>query len=207
LRPEEVFLPGLAAPWVVWKAVSILLAVLWLVFFTNAFNFIDGLDGLASGQAVIAGLGLCLLPLAANISTLPLMTRHQYSLAAILAAGCAGAALGFWRYNRWPARIFLGEAGSSLLGFFLGLSGLLFLGRAPSAWLPMAVFVILGWPLLDAGTAIIRRLKRGEPISKADHGHLHHRLLDRGFTNSAAAAFIHSVAVLLAAAGLVLAWL
>jgi len=192
---------------VIWPAAGLALGILWLVSMTNAFNFIDGLDGLASGEAVICGLGLSLAAVAACHETLPLASRYQCQMAAVLAASAAGAGLGFWRFNRWPARIFLGEAGSSLLGFSLAAAGLLLAGVATRRGAPLAVLAILGWPILDTGLAVIRRLRQGHPVSKADHGHLHHRLVDMGFTHSGAAAFIHFITLILATAGWALVWL
>jgi UDP-GlcNAc:undecaprenyl-phosphate GlcNAc-1-phosphate transferase len=173
---------------------------------TNAFNFIDGLDGLAVGQAVIAGVGLALAAglLAAHQGDLA--GRLHVSLALPLAGAVAGVGLGFWRYNRAPAKIFLGDAGSTLLGFTLAVAALTAAGRGGTPLAPLVPLFCLAWPLTDATLAVVRRLRRHEPISKADHRHLHHRLLEQGFTPGAAVALIRSVSILLTLLGLVVAW-
>lgn len=205
LRFEFVRLPG-GAVWAIWPTVGVLGAALWLTFFTNAFNFMDGLDGLAAGQAVIAGAGLSLAALLLAAGQDP-GVRGQAMLAAVLAAAASGAALGFWRYNRAPATIFLGDAGSTLLGFTLALAALVAVARAPRGTAPLVPLLVLGWPLADTLLAVGRRLRRGEPISRADHAHLHHRLLQEGFTPGAAVALILTAAGVLAAFGLAVAWL
>jgi UDP-GlcNAc:undecaprenyl-phosphate GlcNAc-1-phosphate transferase len=194
-------------PWVIWPWLGSVLSVLWLTFMTNAFNFIDGLDGLAVGQAAITGAATALAAvlLAAHHSDLA-STIHTLG-AAPLAGAAAGAALGFWRYNRAPAKIFLGDAGSTLLGFTLALALLAAAGRTPTPWALGVPVCLLAWPLADASLAVVRRWRRHEPISKADHRHLHHRLLDHGFSPGAAVALIRAVALAGALAALVLAWL
>ncbi|NTV53228.1 MAG: undecaprenyl/decaprenyl-phosphate alpha-N-acetylglucosaminyl 1-phosphate transferase [Candidatus Firestonebacteria bacterium] len=190
----------------VWPYVGALVSIVWITFMTNAFNFVDGLDGLAVGQALIAGVGLALAAglLAAHQGDLA--GRMQVSLAAPLAGAVAGAGLGFWRYNRAPAKIFLGDAGSTLLGFTLAVSALAAAGRGGTPLAPVVPLLCLAWPLADATLAVIRRWRRHEPISKADHRHLHHRLLEQDFTPGAAVAFIRTVSIVLTLLGLAAAW-
>lgn len=204
-RIESVNVPG-GPTWALWPVVGGLAAVLWLTFLTNAFNFMDGLDGLASGQAVIAGAGLSLAALLLAAGQGP-EVRGQAELAAVLAAAASGAALGFWRYNRAPATIFLGDAGSTLLGFTLALAALIAVARAPRSAAPLVPLLVLGWPIVDTLLAVGRRMRRREPVSKADQAHLHHRLLQQGFTPGAAVALILTAAGVLAAFGLAVAWL
>ena len=190
----------------VWPWLGILLSIGWITFMTNAFNFIDGVDGLAVGQAVIAGVGLALAAALLAVHQGDLAGRMHVSLAMPLAGAVAGVGLGFWRYNRAPAKIFLGDAGSTLLGFTLAVAALIAAGRGGTPLAPLVPLLCLAWPLADATLAVIRRLRRHEPISKADHRHLHHRLLDQGFTPGAAVAFIRTVSILLTLLGLVAAW-
>ncbi len=204
---ESVSIPFTGRVCLIWMGVGSLLAVFWLTFMMNAFNFIDGLDGLASGQAVIAGLGLSLGAWLLGGHSMELITRHQCGMASLLAAASAGAGLGFWRYNRWPAKIFLGDAGSTLLGFSLSLSVLMATGRATTAGVFLFPLLVLGWPIMDALLAMLRRMRRGVPISKPDYGHLHHRLLHSGFTKTSAVALVHILTAILVLAGLVMAWL
>ncbi len=177
-------------------------AVLWLTFMINAFNFIDGLDGLAPGQAVISGLALSLGAVWLAGSGRDLAAGHQLALASVLAASAAGAGLGFWRYNRPPAKIFLGDAGSTLLGFTLALAALAACGRATRPAAPLLPLLALAWPIADALAAVFRRWQRGEPVSRPDHRHLHHRLLDHGFSGRAALALVLGLGAVLAVLGL-----
>jgi UDP-GlcNAc:undecaprenyl-phosphate GlcNAc-1-phosphate transferase len=192
--------------WQVWPWLGVLVSIGWITFMTNAFNFIDGLDGLAVGQAIIAGVGLALAAglLAAHQGDLA--GRLHVGLAGPMAGAAAGAALGFWRYNRAPAKIFLGDAGSTLLGFTLAVAALTAAGRGGTPLAPLVPLLCLAWPLADAVLAVVRRWRRHEPISKADHRHLHHRLLEQGYTPGAAVALIRSVSILLTLLGLVAAW-
>jgi UDP-GlcNAc:undecaprenyl-phosphate/decaprenyl-phosphate GlcNAc-1-phosphate transferase len=198
LRLEQVPLPG-GRSLAIWPAAGALFAFLWLTFMTNAYNFIDGLDGLAAGQAVISGAGLALAAVFLGARGLP---AADVRLAVILAAAAAGAALGFWRYNRPPARIFLGDAGSTLLGFTLALAALAATRRSVSPWAPLVPVCMLGWPIADACLAVARRASRREPISKADHRHLHHILLRRGYSPRAASVLILAAVFCLTLLGL-----
>jgi len=206
-RLEAIMIPFLEDVFILWKAFGMVAAVLWLIFMINSFNFIDGLDGLASGQAVLIGSALAIGALILTGHTQNLVTRYQYTLAAVLSAAAAGAALGFWRFNHFPAKIFLGDAGANVLGFILSFSALLLWGRTASAWTPLFVLLIFAWPILDTIQVVIRRLRRGEPISKADNRHMHHFLLQQGFTASSAVAFINMIVLILCCMGLVITWL
>ncbi len=162
---------------------SLPLTVVWLVGCTNAFNLIDGLDGLATGlglfatvTSLIAALLQGNIPLA--LATVPL----------------AGALLGFLRYNFNPASIFLGDSGALLVGFLLGCYGVLWSQKSATFLAMTAPLMALSIPILDVCLSIARRFLRRAPIFGADRGHIHHRLLDRGLSP-------RRVALLLYAAG------
>ncbi|MBI2608126.1 MAG: undecaprenyl/decaprenyl-phosphate alpha-N-acetylglucosaminyl 1-phosphate transferase [Deltaproteobacteria bacterium] len=150
------------------------LTLLWLVGITNAFNLIDGIDGLASSLAIIASICLFVLGLYFNDTFLILM-----SLALI------GSNLAFLKYNLYPSKIFMGDAGSLFLGFTLG-SLALYSPRASSDKNPLFFFVALTLfiPLLDAFYAIIRRILKKKNIFQGDKEHIHHILLKKGFSQS-----------------------
>jgi UDP-N-acetylmuramyl pentapeptide phosphotransferase/UDP-N-acetylglucosamine-1-phosphate transferase len=142
-----------------WLGAAIVL--LWVAGFINAFNFMDGIDGIAGGQAVVAGLGWIVLG----------SVLHAPALA-IAGALVAGSGMGFLRHNWSPASIFMGDAGSALLGFLLSAGPLLLGGQA--AWLPG---VLLVWPFLfDTTVTLVRRLCDGEPVWQAHRSHLYQRL-------------------------------
>ena len=160
--------------------------VFWIVGLTNTMNLIDGLDGLAAGVAVIASVTIMLVALQDGIL-----------LVAILTAALAGAAFGFLYYNFNPARIFMGDSGSMFLGFML--AGISVIGAVKcAATIAMIVpLLALGLPILDTTFAIIRRYRGGVPIFKPDRGHLHHRLLDLGFTQRQAVLLMYVISALL----------
>ena len=160
--------------------------IFWLVGLTNTVNLIDGLDGLAAGVAVIASVTIFLVALEGNI--LPV---------AVLTAALAGAAFGFLYYNFNPARIFMGDSGSMFLGFML--AGISVIGAVKcAATIALVVPILaLGLPIMDTTFAIVRRYRGGVPIFKPDRGHLHHRLLDLGFTQRQAVLLMYVISALL----------
>lgn len=150
---------------------ALILVTGWLVFMTNAFNLIDGLDGLAVGIAVITCAALVAISLI-NVNPLGL------GLAVIL----LGATLGFVPYNFQPAKIFLGDAGSMLLGFSLASIYLVKIQTPVSMPLVLGSMCIFLYPVTDVFFAIFRRIKNRTSIFKGDRGHIHHILLSRGLT-------------------------
>lgn len=150
---------------------SLPLTVLWLVGLTNAFNLVDGIDGLAAGIAVFAMTTLVLVSLLTG-STL---------LIAILAA-LGGATAGFLLFNFQPASIFLGDSGALLLGFTLGALSLVWGQKSPLAVAVLGPILIFGLPIADTLLAVVRRYFSGTPIFAGDRDHIHHRLLSLGLS-------------------------
>lgn len=149
---------------------AIPITVLWIVGVTNAVNLIDGLDGLAAGVSTISTVSLF---------AISLITRETG--VAIVTAAVAGAGFGFLPYNIHPAKIFMGDTGSTFLGFILACISVVGLFKG-YAVISMAVpFLILGLPIFDTLFAIIRRVMRGQSPMQPDRGHVHHRLIDLGF--------------------------
>jgi len=147
------------------------LTLLWLVACANAFNLIDGVDGLAAGVGLVATLTMFLAAL-----------LHQNLALALATFPLAGCLLGFLRYNFSPASVFLGDSGSLLVGFLLGCYGVIWSQKSATMLGMTAPLMALALPLADTGLAVVRRFLRGRPIFSADRGHVHHRLLDRGLT-------------------------
>jgi UDP-GlcNAc:undecaprenyl-phosphate/decaprenyl-phosphate GlcNAc-1-phosphate transferase len=141
----------------------------WLLLCTNAFNLIDGIDGLAAGAGLFATL------------TILLAGVIEKNAALVLAAAPLGAALlGFLRYNFNPATAFLGDSGSLLLGFLLGCFGVIWSFKTATVFGMVAPLMTMCVPILDVALSVTRRFIRGKPIFGADRRHMHHRLLDRG---------------------------
>lgn len=162
------------------------LTAIYLVAFANIINLIDGIDGLATGITAIAGITLFVLSVMSG--------RME---AAALAAALVGACLGFMRWNFNPAKIFLGDSGSLLLGFCLGVTSLMGATNGTGLTTLMVPIIIVGAPILDTFAAIVRRTRVGVSIGQADKGHIHHRLLNRGFGQRSAVAIIFAWTVLL----------
>lgn len=161
---------------------GIVFTVLWLVACSNAFNLIDGLDGLASGMGLFSTLTIFLAGL--------LHGDHSLALATL---PLAGSLLGFLRYNFNPASVFLGDSGSLLIGFLLGCYGVLWSQKSATMLGMTAPLMALAIPLLDASLSILRRWVRGKPIFAGDRNHIHHRLLDKGLTHRRVVILLYAV--------------
>lgn len=190
------------------------LTVLWIVGVTNAFNLIDGLDGLASGVATIACVSIfSLTALAGNIST------------AMLALVFAGALVGFLRYNFSPAKIFLGDSGSLMIGFALALLSIQGTSKIPTSFALLFPMLVLGLPITDTLVSMIRRFMGGDQldttaskISKPgdsiidklnrmftpDNSHIHHQLISMGLTHRNTVILLYFVSALFALSAIVI---
>ena len=174
--PGEISLGVLAYP----------ITVIYLVAFANIINLIDGLDGLAAGISAIVGLSLF---------GITLMSGRVD--AASLAIATAGAAIGFLRYNFHPAKIFMGDSGSLMLGFVLGMVSLLGVTRTAALTTLIVPLIVAGVPIIDTFAAIVRRKRGHVPIDHADKGHIQHRLIQEGFDQRQAALLIYAWSALL----------
>jgi UDP-GlcNAc:undecaprenyl-phosphate GlcNAc-1-phosphate transferase len=150
---------------------SIPLTLFWIVLITNAFNIVDGIDGLASGVAFVATACLFVASVQGNDPYLPL-----------LVAPLGGALIGFLRYNFNPASIFLGDSGSLWIGFLIAVFSIAGYNKSTTAIAVSAPLLFLALPLLEIAVSMVRRFLRGQPIWEADASHIHHQLLKRGFT-------------------------
>ncbi len=171
---------------------SIPITIVWIVGVTNAVNLIDGLDGLAVGVSSIATFSLFFIAILTSEIQIAVMT-----------AALAGACLGFLPYNFNPAKIFMGDTGSTFLGFMLSVICIqgLFKGYVIISFI--VPFLILGLPIFDTGFAIVRRIWNKKPIMAPDRGHLHHRLMDMGFSQKQTVAILYVIASILAMSAVV----
>ena len=146
--------------------------IFWIVGVTNSINLIDGLDGLACGISLIALVTFFILGLRQNLEALSLIS-----------IALAGSMLAFLKFNFYPAKIFLGDSGSTFAGFMLASVGTLWVLNSGNAFLIFIPIIILALPIFDTLFAIWRRYRGHHPIFQADKGHLHHRLLARGISH------------------------
>jgi UDP-GlcNAc:undecaprenyl-phosphate/decaprenyl-phosphate GlcNAc-1-phosphate transferase len=172
----------------------------------NAVNLMDGLDGLAAGIVAIAAAAFFVYAYAG-----PSNFGQPVATAALLSAIAAGAAVGFLPYNFYPARIFMGDSGSMLLGIMLAAATISGVGRTTQASggdiaafsIPVLIpAIVLAVPLVDVALAIIRRLRRGRPVFAPDKEHIHHQLHEIGHTHRRAVLTMYFWSLLLAGSGL-----
>lgn len=167
------------------NGLSIPVTIFWVVGITNTLNLIDGLDGLAAGVASIASLSFFSVAGELNYSTIMLMS-------AILAGGC----LGFLPYNFNPASIFMGDTGALFLGFMLAAISIEGVMKSVATIAVVVPILILGIPIFDTTFAIFRRLLNGKSIAEADKGHLHHRLLAKGYSQKKTVVILYAISAI-----------
>jgi UDP-GlcNAc:undecaprenyl-phosphate GlcNAc-1-phosphate transferase len=158
------------------------MTVLWVLLITNAFNLVDGLDGLAAGSALFSIVVVFVMSL---IVPNPLL--------AFLTIALAGATLGFLRFNFHPASIFLGDCGSLFIGFMLAALALAGSQKAPTFVAVAIPIVSLGFPILDVALAVVRRFLAGKPLFDGDKHHIHHKLIKRGLSQRDAVLILYAV--------------
>jgi UDP-GlcNAc:undecaprenyl-phosphate GlcNAc-1-phosphate transferase len=163
-------------------AISFVVTVLWLVGIANAFNLIDGLDGLASGAALFSSLVI----LAVSIS-------DGRALTIVVALVLCGSLAGFLRYNFNPASIFLGDSGSLFIGFILAALSVLGTQKATTAVAVVIPILAFGFPMVDTAITMSRRLISRKPIFQGDNEHVHHMLLARGWSQRQVALVLYGV--------------
>lgn len=172
------------------KSLSIILTIIWIVGITNAINLMDGLDGLSSGISLISCLSLLII-FALNDS--PLM-------AVIMISSLIGALVGFLPFNFAPAKTFIGDTGSNFLGFMLAIVSILGVAKTYTMAVIVLPILVLGLPILDVACAIIRRIKKGKSLKaifSADNGHVHHKLVKKGFSQKQAVLILYGASAIL----------
>ena len=165
---------------------SYIITVCWIVGVTNAINLIDGLDGLSSGISLISCISLLII---FTLNGSPL-------IAIVLITALGGAISGFLPYNFNPAKTFIGDTGSNFLGFSLAVISILGVAKTYTALVLIAPIIVLALPLFDTLFAIFRRIKNGKSLKavfKADKGHLHHRLMQKGYTQKQAVFILYGI--------------
>jgi UDP-GlcNAc:undecaprenyl-phosphate GlcNAc-1-phosphate transferase len=178
VRTDFIYLPSTA---------TVLFTIAWVIALMNAVNLIDGMDGLATGiSAIAAGAFLILALIQGQV------------VAALLSAAVLGATLGFIPFNFHPAKIFLGDAGSLLLGYLLAAISIVGPFKTTTALTVALPILILALPLFDTSFAILRRTVAGRKIHEADTDHVHHQLARRGLGHRGTVLVLYGVAFVLA---------
>ena len=167
--------------------VGIMISIIWIVGLINAFNLIDGLDGLATGIALIASIALAILGVI-----------NGNVFVVISCSVLAGSLAGFLVFNFPPASIFLGDTGSMFIGYSLATITLMGTYKAETAIIVLAPMLALSFPIFETLISMVRRFIRGVPIFSGDHYHTHHRLLGKGFSKRQSVLILYLVTILLA---------
>lgn len=166
---------------------------------TNSLNLLDGLDGLCGGVTVIITIAMLLL--ATHLATWD-FSEVGDPVRVIICLGLVGGVCGFLPFNRYPAKIFMGDAGSMLLGFVIAALMILFAEKIPRWW--MASIVVFGLPILDTAVALVRRLLNHRPLFVSDRGHIYDQMLDRGIPLKKTVAICYALAAVYAGIGLIM---
>lgn len=202
IRPALNFLYvylGLKIPVDVEMIIEVPIVIIFVLGATNSLNLLDGLDGLCAGVTVIITLAMLLL--AIHLGTWG-FSEVGDPVRVIICLGLVGAVCGFLPFNRHPAKIFMGDAGSMLLGFVIAALMILFAESTPRWW--MASIVVFGLPILDTAVALVRRFTNKRPLFVSDRGHIYDQMIDRGMPLKKTVAICYAVAGMYALIGLVM---
>ena len=185
IRIESINVSIIQAP-ELGEILSTIVTIVWIVGVTNSINLIDGLDGLSSGISVISAISLLIIFLLNGSAMVPI----------ILITALAGALVGFLPFNFAPAKTFIGDTGSNFLGYTISIIAILCMAKTYTLAVIILPLIVLGLPIFDTLWAIIRRLIKGKSIKaifKADKGHLHHRIVARGFSQKQAVLILYGI--------------
>ena len=169
-----------------------ILTVLWIIGVINAVNLVDGVDGLAGGVVAIAALGFAIIG-----------SVIYKDIMFIMALSLIGAVIGFLIYNRNPAKIFMGDAGSTFLGYVLSILSIMSIDLSINKASLFVPVIILTVPIFDTGCAILRRIFSKKSVLVADRGHIHHRLLNLGYSQKKTVYIIYAIAIASLIVGLI----
>ena len=185
IRIESINISIIQAP-ELGEILSTIVTIVWIVGVTNSINLIDGLDGLSSGISVISAISLLIIFLLNGSAMVPI----------ILITALAGALVGILPFNFAPAKTFIGDTGSNFLGYTISIIAILGMAKTYTLAVIILPLIVLGLPIFDTLWAIIRRLIKGKSIKaifKADKGHLHHRIVARGFSQKQAVLILYGI--------------
>ena len=164
-------------------------SVIWIIIITNAINLIDGLDGLSTGVSLISSICMIII----------FILNFSPIISIIFATALAGSLIGFLPFNFNPARTFMGDTGSNFIGFTLAVISIMGVAKTYTAIIVIAPVLVLALPIFDTSFAIIRRIikeKSLKAVFKADRGHLHHKLIDKGYTQKQAVYILYGISAI-----------
>jgi UDP-GlcNAc:undecaprenyl-phosphate GlcNAc-1-phosphate transferase len=187
---------GLPMPAQVEGVLDVLIVIFFVLGATNSLNLLDGLDGLCAGVTAIITVAMLLL--AVHLATWG-FSDFGDPVRIVVCLGLVGSVCGFLPFNRHPARIFMGDAGSMLLGFVVAALMILFAERVPRWWL--ASVIVFGLPILDTAVAVVRRLLNHRPLFVSDRGHIYDQMIDRGIPLKRTVAICYGLAAFYALLG------
>ena len=190
IKIDMIEIPFLEKNLILNNVFSYILTIGWIVGITNAINLIDGLDGLSSGISLISCISLLII----------FATNGSSILSIILITALAGGIVGFLPFNFNPAKTFVGDVGSNFLGFSLAVISILGVAKTYTVIVLIAPLIVLGLPIFDTIFAIFRRIIKGKSLKavfKPDKGHLHHRLMAKGYTQKQAVLILYGLSATL----------
>lgn len=168
------------------NTISTIITIGWIVGITNAINLIDGLDGLSSGISIISCISMLII----------FILNGSPVIAIIMITSLIGALIGFLPYNLNPAKTFIGDTGSNFLGYSLSIISIIGVAKTYTAFVVVLPIIVLGLPIFDTIFAIFRRIVKNKSIKgvmKPDKGHLHHKLLKRGFSQKESVLILYCI--------------
>jgi UDP-GlcNAc:undecaprenyl-phosphate GlcNAc-1-phosphate transferase len=196
------FLFGARLPHIIEVTGEAAIVIVFVLGATNSLNLLDGLDGLCAGVTAIITIAMLLLAMHLATWASGGLENPGDPVRVILCLALVGGVCGFLPFNRHPAKIFMGDAGSMLLGFVVATLMILFGRRAPRWW--MASIVVFGLPILDTAVALVRRLINRRPLFVSDRGHIYDQMIDRGIPLKKTVAICYLLAAMYALIGLVM---
>jgi len=199
IRPALYYsLEGARIPENIEVILGIPIVIIFVLGASNSLNLLDGLDGLCAGVTVIITGAMLLL--AIHLGTWGFSEVGGDAVRVVICLGLLGAVCGFLPFNRHPAKIFMGDAGSMLLGFVVAVLMILFAEKIPRWW--MASVVVFGLPILDTAVALVRRFINKRPLFVSDRGHIYDQMIDRGIPLKRTVTICYTLAALYALIGL-----
>lgn len=189
IKIDNISIPFIAKNLILSNVFSIILTIGWIIGITNAINLIDGLDGLSSGISLISCISLLVIFISNNSSIISI----------ILITALAGGIIGFLPFNFNPAKTFVGDIGSNFLGFSLAVISIMGVAKTYTVLVLIAPIIVLGLPIFDTIYAIVRRMIKGKSIKavfRPDNGHLHHRLMAKGYTQKQAVLILYCLSTI-----------